>query len=249
MKNETGFFEGRELKNLFYQFWLPDSGEIKAYVIALHGWGTHSNRLNLLAEYLTEKGYAIYSFDFRGHWRNAGDMPGHIDSIDHLEKDVLLFLDVVHEIANEKKVFLVGHSFGGLIGLIFAINHPTLPGVLISSPLLGMFMKLSIGKKVIKSLSNTLSKLSPNKVLNNEIDQNQLTSDLKILRTHISDKHKINVISAKSVTDIDKYTKWAMENASNLICPVLIMQSGEDKIIDKNKTKEFFNEVRSKDKT
>ena len=40
-----------------------------------------------------------------------------------------------------------------------------------------------------------------------------------------------------------------MENASNLICPVLIMQSGEDKIIDKNKTKEFFNEVRSKDKT
>jgi alpha-beta hydrolase superfamily lysophospholipase len=249
MKNDNGIFEGRELKKLFYQFWLPDSGEVKAYIIALHGWGTHSDRLKLLAEYLTEKGYAIYSFDFRGHYRNAGDIPGHIDSIDHLEKDVLLFLDVIRELANDKKIFLIGHSFGGLIGLIFAINHPALPGVLISSPLLGMFMKLSIGKKVIKSFSSTLSNLSPNKILNNEIDQNQLTSDLKILRSHISDKHRIDVISAKSASDIDKYTKWTMENASNLICPVLIMQSGEDKIADKKRTEEFFSKVRSKDKT
>jgi alpha-beta hydrolase superfamily lysophospholipase len=249
MKNNTGFFEGRELKKLFYQFWLPDSGEIKAYIITLHGWGTHSDRLKLLADYFTDKGYAIYSFDLRGHGKNIGDMPGHIDSMDHLQKDTLLFLDVIREIAQDKKIFLMGHSFGGLIALIFAINHPALPGVLISSPLLGMFMKLSIGKKVIKSISSTISKLSPNKILNNEIDQNQLTSDLKILRSHITDKHKIEVISAKSASEIDKYTKWAMENASDLICPVLIMQGGNDKIVDKKKAEEFFKKVRSKDKT
>ena len=59
MKSETGFFEGRELKKLFYQFWLPDSGEIKAYIIALHGWGTSSDRLKYISEYLTGNGYAI----------------------------------------------------------------------------------------------------------------------------------------------------------------------------------------------
>ena len=32
-----------------------------------------------------------------------------------------------------------------------------------------------------------------------------------------------------------------MENASSLICPVLVMQAGEDKIVDKKKTEEFFN--------
>lgn len=249
MKNVEGFFEGRELKKLFYQYWLPDDGEIKAYIITLHGWGTHSDRLKLPAEYLTEKGYAVYAFDLRGHYRNTGEMSGHIDSMDHIQKDIVLFIDFVHKIASDKKIFLMGHSFGGLISLIFAINHPALPGVLISSPLLGMFMKLSIGKKVIKSISSTISKLSPNKILNNEIDQNQLTSDLKILRSHITDKHKIDVISAKSAAEIDKYAKWAMENASNLICPVLIMQAGNDKIVDKNKAEEFFNKVRSKDKT
>ena len=249
MKNETGFFEGREMSKLFYKFWHPDSGEIKAYIIAFHGWGTHSDRLILPAEYLTEKGYAIYSYDLRGHWRNAGDIPGHIDSMDHLQKDTLLFMDVIREISQDKKIFLMGHSFGGLISLIFAINHPKLAGVLISSPLLDMFRKLSMGKKVIKSLSKTLAKVSPNKIFDNLIDQNQLTSDLKILRKHIADKNKTEVISAKTAAEIDKFIKWAMENASKLLCPVLIMQSGNDKIVDKEKTKQFFELVNIKDKT
>ena len=112
-----------------------------------------------------------------------------------------------------------------------------------------MFLKLSIGKKVIKSISKTLVKLAPNKILDNIIDQNQLTSDLKILRQHIADKHKIEVISAKSAIEIDRSSKWAMENASKLLCPILLMQAGEDKIVDKGKTKQFFERVRSKDKT
>ncbi len=249
MQNQTGYFEGRELTKLFYQYWLPESGEFKAYIIGVHGWGTHSDRLKLPAEYLTDKGYAVYAFDLRGHYRNIGETPGHIESIDHIQKDILLFMDVIRNIAKEKKIFLMGHSFGGLMSLIYAINHPALSGVLVSSPLLGMFMNLSIGKKVIKSISKNIVKLAPNKILDNIIDQNQLTSDLKILRKHIADKNKIEVISAKSATEIDKYTKWAMENASKLISPVLIMQAGNDKIVDKGKPKEFFDKVESKDKS
>ena len=249
MQNQTGYFEGRELTKLFYQYWLPESGEFKAYIIGVHGWGTHSDRLKLPAEYLTDNGYAVYAFDLRGHYRNTGETPGHIESIDHIQKDILLFMDVIRNIAKEKKIFLMGHSFGGLMSLIYAINHPALSGVLVSSPLLGMFMNLSIGKKVIKSISKNIVKLAPNKILNNIIDQNQLTSDLKILRKHIADKNKIEVISAKSATEIDKYTKWAMENASKLISPVLIMQAGNDKIVDKGKPKEFFDKVKSKDKS
>ena len=248
MKNETGYFEGRETRKLFYQSWAPDSGEVKAYIIAIHGWGTHSDRMKILAEYFIEQGYAIYSFDLRGHWRNAGEIPGHIDSMDHIQKDIVLFRDFILKTANQKKIFLMGHSFGGLVSLIFAINHPAISGVLISSPLLGIFKKLSIGKKVIKTFSKSILKLAPNKLLNNIIDQNQLTSDLKILKQHIADKNRIDVISAKSAVEIDKFSKWAMENASKLMCPILIIQAGRDKIVDKGKTKDFFERVKSKDK-
>jgi lysophospholipase len=39
-----------------------------------------------------------------------------------------------------------------------------------------------------------------------------------------------------------------MDNAIYLICPILVLQSGDDKIVDKQKVKEFFEKVKSEDK-
>ncbi len=248
MKHETGYFEGRESRRLFYQYWLPD-GDIKACIVAIHDWGTHSNRMKYPAEYLTEKGYAIYTFDLRGHWRNAGDFPGHIDDMDHIQKDIVLFMDIVKKSAGVKNIFVMGHSFGGLISLIYAINHPALPGVLISSPELGLLKKTSVGKKLSKKFSGSLSKFAPTKTIEWIVDQNQLTGDLKILREHIADKQKTEVISIKSAAEMTNSMKWAMNNATKLLCSVLIMQAGNDKLVDKGKTKEFFGKIKSEDKT
>jgi len=249
MINKKGYFEGRETKRLFYQYWLPDSSDIKAYIIALHGWGTHSDRMEVPAEFLTENGYAVYAFDIRGHWRNADNNPGHIDSMDHIQKDIVLFMDLVKKTSGEKKVFLMGHSFGALIALIFAVNHPALHGVLVSSPLLRFAINLSFSKKWGKKIAGPISKISPTKTVDMMIDQNLLTSDLKILRKHISDDKKLVKISLRSAAEMERAMKWVMENASNLLCPTLIMQAGKDKMVEIGTTKEFFEIIKSKDKT
>ncbi len=249
MINENGYFEGRETKKLFYQYWLPESGDIKAYIIALHSWGAHSDRLEVPAKYLTEKGYGIYAFDIRGHWRNAGNNPGHIDSMDHIQKDIVLFRDLIKENAKDKKIFVMGQSFGGLIALIYAINHPALSGVIASSPLIKYSKNLSLGKKLGKKIAGPISKISPNKTIEMIIEQNLLTSDIKILRKHISDKNKTEVISLISAAEMEKSMKWTNENAGNLLCPALILQAGKDKIVDKEVTKNFFENIKSKDKS
>ncbi len=248
MINKSGYFEGRGNKKLFYQYWLPDSNTVKVYLIAIHGWGTHSDRMNIPAEFFIEKGYGIYAFDLRGHWRNA-EIQGHIDSIDHIQKDIVLFMDLIKKKAGSKKIFLMGHAFGGLISLIYAINHPGLQGVIASSPQLGLTIKLTASKKIAKKMTGAISKLSPTKNISMFIDQNQLTSDLKILRQHIADKKKLEVITVKSAAEMEDSMKWTMENATSLICPVLILQAGNDNIVDKNKTQEFFKKVKSQDKT
>ncbi|MGB5910045.1 MAG: lysophospholipase [Promethearchaeia archaeon] len=249
MINKSGYFEGRGNKKLFYQSWLPDSIDVKAYLIAIHGWGTHSDRMNIPAEFFTEKqNYALFSFDLRGHFRNA-EIQGHIDSMDHIQKDVVLFMDLVKKEAGSKKIFLMGHAFGGLISLIYAINHPGLQGVIVSSPQLGLKIKLMASKKMAKKMAGAISKLSPTKSISMKIDQNQLTTDLKILRQHIADKKKLEVITVKSAAEMENSMKWVMENAINLLCPVLILQAGNDNIVDKNKTQEFFKNVKSQDKT
>ena len=248
MINQNGFFEGRETKKLFYQKWLPDSEIIKAYIIALHGWGTHSDRINVPAEYFTEKGYAIYAFDIRGHWRNSGGFPGHIDSMDHIQKDIVLFMDLIKKHTNDKKIFLMGHAFGALISLIFAINHPSIPGVIASSPLLKYIKDFSLSRKLGRKITGPISMISPNKTMERYIEQNLLTSDIKILRKHIADKNRINKISWRSAAEIERSMKWTFENATNLLCPSLILQAGNDKLADKGTNRKFFERIKSTDK-
>ncbi len=249
MINQNGFYEGRETKKLFYQKWLPNSEDIKAYVIALHGWGTHSDRINVPAEYFTEKGYAIYAFDIRGHWRNSGGFPGHIDSMDHIQKDIVLFMDLIKKQAKDKKIFLMGHAFGALISLIFAINHPSIPGVIASSPLLKYVKDFSLSKRLGKKIAGPISKISAKKTMEMNIEQNFLTSDIKILKKHIADKNKINKISWRSAAEIERSMKWVIENVQNLLCPALILQAGNDKLVDKETNKKFFERIKSTDKT
>jgi alpha-beta hydrolase superfamily lysophospholipase len=249
MQNQTDFFKGRGNQNLFYQYWIPDSGVSKAIIIALHGWATHSDRMKVPAEYLTGKGYGLYSFDLRGHWRNIEDIPGHIENIDNIQKDIVLFKDLINQKYPDKQIFIMGHSFGGLISLIYAIQHPGIPGVLVSSPMLGLSLDLSFLQKVGKIFAGPFAKLSPTKVIDMEIDQNLLTSDLRILREHIADKNKLDQITAKTYSKMKDAMKMAMNHASRLTCPVLIQQAGDEKVVDKEMTKEFFEKVKSRDKT
>ena len=81
------------------------------------------------------------------------------------------------------------------------------------------------------------------------IEQNILTSDIKILRKHISDGKKIEKISLRSAAEMERSMKWAMENATNLLCPTLVLQAGKDKMVDKEATKKFFDKIKTKDKT
>ncbi|GAH26257.1 unnamed protein product, partial [marine sediment metagenome] len=63
-----------------------------------------------------------------------------------------------------------------------------------------------------------------------------LTSDIKILRKHISDDKKLEKISLRSAAEMERAMKWAMENASKLLCPILVMQAGKDKMVEKGTT-------------
>ena len=243
MQNLTDYFEGRGTQKLFYQYWGPDSGKVKASIIAFHGLGTHSDRLKIPAEFFTEKGYEIYAFDLRGHWRNIIEIPGHIDSMEAIQKDIVLFMGVIKEKSKDKKIFVMGQSLGGLIALVYAITHPAIAGVIASSPLLGLKMNITGAKKVEKIVSGQM------KTIELAIEQNKMTSDVKLLRKRIGDKNNLKQITMKTYSEIEDAMKWALKNASRLICPVLINQGAEDKFADIGKTKKFFKNIRSSDKT
>lgn len=110
MKNEVGEFSSHDQLTLFRQNWLPE-GEPIARVIIVHGLGEHSDRFGNLVEPLTDSGFAVHSYDLRGHGRSGGQR-GHIDRWQDFRRDLLDFLAVVQASSGDEPVFLYGHSLG-----------------------------------------------------------------------------------------------------------------------------------------
>ncbi len=87
-------------------------------VLLLHGGFGNSNYFGRLIPALTAHGYRVLAMDSRGHGRSTrSDAPL---SYDLMAQDVLGLLDQL----KIPKVYLVGWSDGGIIGLDLALTHP-----------------------------------------------------------------------------------------------------------------------------
>jgi acylglycerol lipase len=122
---------------LYAQRWRPAGAvEPRAVVVIHHGLADHSARYNDLAVQLVQRGYAVWALDMRGHGRSAGRRIS-FDSIDVMLDDLDAFLRLVRTEEPGRPLFLYGHSFGGLISCLYAIERqPELAGLILAAPAL-----------------------------------------------------------------------------------------------------------------
>ena len=121
MEHTEGSFKGCKTLNLYYQCWHPD-GEPKAILLVIHGLAEHSGRYDNLVNYFLPKGYAVYGFDHRGHGRSEG-LRGYVERFSDYINDLETFFDIVQHEHADTKIFLVGHSMGGIIATAYTIHH------------------------------------------------------------------------------------------------------------------------------
>ncbi len=134
-RHQTGIMDGAGGEKLFWQAWQP-SGQKRGVLVVMHGLKDHSSRYSGLAQKLTAAGYALYAFDLRGHGRSSGRRV-QIDSFDQYVADLAGFLEMVRGREPGAPIFLFGHSMGGAIATLTAIEkQPSLAGLLLSGPAL-----------------------------------------------------------------------------------------------------------------
>ena len=123
MKHSEGKFKGAGSLELYYQCWQPD-GQPRAVVVIVHGIGEHSGRYMNVVNQLVPHGYAVYSFDNRGHGRSPGQR-GYLNAWAEFREDVRAFLKKVREQEPGRSVFLMGHSLGSLIVGDYVLRDPS----------------------------------------------------------------------------------------------------------------------------
>jgi alpha-beta hydrolase superfamily lysophospholipase len=131
----AGSFAGHGGITLFEQSWRPAAAPRAALVI-VHGLKSHGGRYDAFARREVARGVAVYAFDLRGHGRSAGERST-LPDFDELTADLALFLDRVREREPGRPVFLIGHSAGGAVVTLFAMQRrPSLAGLIVLAPAL-----------------------------------------------------------------------------------------------------------------
>jgi alpha-beta hydrolase superfamily lysophospholipase len=111
--------------NLYAVQWQP-VGPPKAVIAFIHGHGTHCRRYDEWFGTFVEAGFAITSFDLRGHGRSGGKQ-GTIHRYSEYLEDAALMVRKARENFPGLPLVLYGHSMGATIILSYLQGAKVLP--------------------------------------------------------------------------------------------------------------------------
>jgi acylglycerol lipase len=228
--HEQGRLASKDGTSLFWRSWVPESPP-RAAIAIVHGLAEHVGRYDHVGRHLALRGCAVYAVDYRGHGQSAGRRV-HVDAFDEYVDDVGSLVALVKEKHPALSCFLLGHSQGGLITLLYVLRRPEgLAGAIVSAPLLGVHPAARPGL-VMKALARLLLRLAPRLVVPNPLDAHLLSHDVAVGQAYDRDPLVSHAVSAGWFAALKQAQAEALAAASRLGVPTLVMSSGDDRIVD-----------------
>jgi alpha-beta hydrolase superfamily lysophospholipase len=246
MTSREASYEGSGGRSLFYRFQVP--ARSAGAVLVLHGYAEHSGRYEWVMEGLVQAGLAAYAPDHRGFGRSA--RPGALADLESLEAtigDIAGLAAIARRAVPEAPLFLLGHSMGGMLALLFALRHPEgLAGVVTSGA--GVEVPEYISPLLVR-ISGLMSRLLP-LLPAQPFDYKASSRDPKVIQSMDEDplfyKGKLRArCGYQQLLGIREVSA----NLARLRLPLLLLHGGEDRIIAPKTSERILNAVSSPDKT
>ncbi len=105
---------------LFMRSWRAERAQ--AVVVIVHGFKSHSGYYDWPAAQLTERGFAVYAFDLRGHGKSEGERL-YAEKMTDFTGDVHAIVSIARTENPGLPVFVLGHSAGGVISCMYVLDH------------------------------------------------------------------------------------------------------------------------------
>ena len=245
MKHKEGTFKARTDVNLYYQYWIPDENP-KALLLLAHGLAEHSGRYKNLVNYFVPRGYAVYSFDYRGHGKSGGSR-SYVDTFSEYSADIKTFFEIVRDEHPKTKVFLTGHSLGATIAISYAIEHQhDLKGMILSGATLVANSNIS---PLLLAVAGVLSAMLP-KIGTVTLDAATLSRDQSVVDAYVNDTLVYRgKIPARTGAELARMWKTLPGQMAKLTLPMLIMHGSADQLANPLGSKLLYEQAGSKDKT
>ncbi|WP_071460452.1 alpha/beta hydrolase [Bacillus massilinigeriensis] len=213
-------------------------GEARAVVVMIHGALEHHGRYGWLIEMWRKAGFHVIMGDLPGQGMTTRADRGHIEDFEEYLEEVKEWLDAAYQF--DLPVFLVGHSMGGLIAIRLLQKYRTdIAGVILSSPCLGL---VNYPSKPLNLLSVVMNTVVPSFRMAPGLSVEMATRNKDVLEADMHDSLYITKVSVRWYRELLEAMEKAFEEIGKIQdIPMLLMQGGEDKIVDKRAVKEWFN--------
>ena len=120
MQTTTGNISSGGLR-LFYRTWRPDQTP-RGVVAIVPGFNSHSGYYAWVAERLVAQGLAVYAIDLRGRGKSEGER-FYVQKFDDYVNDVHELVTSARTSEPGLPIYLLGHSAGGVVSCLYAIEH------------------------------------------------------------------------------------------------------------------------------
>jgi alpha-beta hydrolase superfamily lysophospholipase len=189
----------------------------------------------------------VYTYDLRGHGRSQGKQghsPSFLTYLDDLEQVRAL----AQQAQAGQRLWLMAHSMGGLITLMYAIwRQPGVAGLVISAPLLRVKYAPPAWKVL---MARGLSRVLPSFTTATGLDVSvPMTHDTGLLSAMPDPDLPHAMMSLRVGADILNFSAATLARAPELRLPLLLLQGDADGAVDPEATRQFYERAGSADKT
>ncbi len=226
--------------DIFVRDWLPDepgNGKQVPCIVILHGLGEHCGRYLHVASFLNSNGFAVRTYDHRGHGQSSGsraDVPGSMTLINDAE---FIIRDFAHHFSTSP--ILLGHSMGGLYAARIA-TAATVPlrGLILSSPALALRLT-GLDRLLLK----LMTAIAPHVALSNNLNSSHLSHDPLVSRAYDNDPLVHKKITASLLNSMLAAIDSSLDQAPESRIPTLLLVAENDKLIDPRGSHDFFERL------
>jgi len=231
--------------SLYYASAMP-TGRAEAVLAVVPGYADHGARYAHVMGALAEHGIGSVAIDLRGHGRAQGPR-GFCARFDEFLDDARELRKLVDSRAKGAPRFLFGHSFGGLVAALSALDDPSpWKGLLLSAPFFGLGLEVPRIKVLAGKVA---SKVYPKLGLPSGLEGKDMTHDATRAKSYDADPLVFKNATARWFTEATSAQERALSGAKRLALPLYMTFGTADKVASFPTGKRFFDAAGSADKT
>lgn len=235
--------EGARGLGILVRSWQPEE-KPRAIVAICHGVNSHSGYYTWVAEQFVAAGLAVYALDLHGRGKSDGERY-------YLEKfdDYLSDVDALVRLAKSREpglpLFLLGHSAGGVISSVYALEHQSELAGLICESFAFQVYAPDFALAVLKGLSHVLPHAH---VLKLPIAD--FSRDPAVVEAMNNDPLIANEVQpTRTVAELVLADERLKREFPLFRLPVLILHGTADKVTKPGGSQLFYDNAGSADKT